>query len=119
DVHAVSTSGEKLAMIKDLNDAPRWNCTDTSKKISRIEYKIDLHKMERQILPGDASIIRSGFAGILNYSIFWMDRRNRKTKCAMHNRDIRSMAHLHHKQSFFFNDKRFTEIYDRQLLSVG
>ncbi|TMI97197.1 MAG: hypothetical protein E6H06_02385 [Bacteroidetes bacterium] len=74
DVHAVSTSGEKLAMIKDLNDAPRWNCTDTSKKISRIEYKIDLHKMERQILPGDASIIRSGFAGILNYSIFgWID----------------------------------------------
>ena len=71
---AVTTTGEKLPMVRDNNDAPRWYCTDTTKKIFRLEYEMNLDKMERQILPGDASIIRSGFAGLLNYSIFgWID----------------------------------------------
>ncbi len=73
-VEAFSSNGEKQNMIKDEDDAPRWYCTDTTKKIVRIEYDVNLHKMEKQELPGDASIIRSGFAGLLNYSIFgWID----------------------------------------------
>src|ERR1043166_6235525 len=73
-LHAISTDGQMLQMIKDNNDAPRWNCADTSKKISRIEYEVNLDRMERQLAASDASIIRPGFAGILNYSIFgWID----------------------------------------------
>jgi predicted metalloprotease with PDZ domain len=74
DLSAISTNGEKLSMIKDGGGAPRWYFTDTTKKISRIEYEVNLDKMERMILPGDASIIRPGFAGLLDYSLFgWID----------------------------------------------
>ncbi len=78
-VYSFSPDGEKLAMMKDDDDAPRWYCTDTIKKISRIEYEVNLDKMERHELPGDASIIRPGFAGLLNYSIFgWIDGTERQ-----------------------------------------
>lgn len=78
-LYAVSVDNEKLQMKKDVNDAPRWYCTDTNKKISGIEYEVDLDKMERNFSPGDASIIRSGFAGILNYSIFgWIEGTERQ-----------------------------------------
>jgi len=71
---AVSTMGEKLPLLRDGDGAPRWYCMDTTKKIFRLEYEVNLDRMERQILPGDASITRSGFAGLLNYSIFgWVD----------------------------------------------
>lgn len=73
-LHAISIDGQKLDMKKDINDAPRWACADTGKKISRIEYEVNLDKMERQLTASDASVIRPGFAGILNYSIFgWID----------------------------------------------
>lgn len=73
-LYAVSSTGEKFAMVKDRSDAPRWNYSDSGKQIERIEYEVNLDKMERKQLPGDASIIRSGFAGILNYSVFgWID----------------------------------------------
>ena len=74
NIYATNTDGKKQIMVKDENDAPRWYCTDTTKKITQIEYVVNLDKMERHELPGDASIIRSGFAGLLNYSIFgWID----------------------------------------------
>ena len=72
--YAISIDGQRLDMIKDGNDAPRWFCTDTTRKISSIGYEVDLDKMERQLAPSDASVIRPGFAGILNYSVFgWID----------------------------------------------
>src|SRR5574338_11232 len=74
NIYAINTDGEKQVMVKDGNDAPRWYCSDTTKKITQIEYEVNLDKMERHVLPGDASIIRPGFAGLLNYSIFgWID----------------------------------------------
>jgi hypothetical protein len=60
-LYAISSRGEKYLMIKDVNDAPRWNYTDTGKQVFRIEYEVNLDKMERKVLPGDASIIRPGF----------------------------------------------------------
>jgi len=72
--YAISIDGKRLEMIKDRNDAPRWACADTTQKISRVEYEVDLDKMERQLVASDASVIRPGFAGILNYSVFgWID----------------------------------------------
>ena len=79
-LYAINNKGEKFIMIKDENDAPRWNYSDTGKQIQRIEYEVNLDKMERKQLPGDASIIRPGFAGILNYSVFgWIDGTEKQT----------------------------------------
>jgi len=73
-INAISTDGEKLAMFKDEDDAPRWYLRDTGKAISRVDYEVDCSKMERSLVPGDASIIRSDFAGLLNYSVFgWIE----------------------------------------------
>lgn len=80
NVYAFSTGEEKQTMVKDDNDAPRWYCSDTTKKISRIEYQVNFDKMERHELPGDASIIRPGFVGLLNYNIFgWIDGMEKQT----------------------------------------
>ncbi|HET9824075.1 MAG TPA: hypothetical protein VFP87_02010 [Chitinophagaceae bacterium] len=74
NVYAFNNRGERQSMIKNRDDAPRWYCMDTTTKISRVEYEVDLDKMERQEVPGDASIVRPGFAGLLNYSTFgWVD----------------------------------------------
>ncbi len=71
---AVTSDGERVPMVKDAGDAPRWYMNDTGKTITYIAYEIDLNRMERKMAPSDASIIRSGFAGLLNYSILgWID----------------------------------------------
>src|SRR5512138_432720 len=67
NLYAINNKGEKSAMRKDVNDAPRWYYTDTGTLINRIEYEVDLKKMERTLIAGDASIFRPGFVGILNY----------------------------------------------------
>ena len=74
NINAITTDGKIYAMTKDINDAPRWYYNDTGRQILRIEYDVDLDKMERRLAAGDASIVRHGFAGILNYSVFgWID----------------------------------------------
>lgn len=74
NLYAINNQGEKMVMRKDVSDAPRWYCNDTGKLVSRIEYEVDLKKMERTLTFGDASIARPGFVGILNYSVFgWLD----------------------------------------------
>lgn len=74
NLYAINDRGEKIAMRKDINDAPRWYYNDTGKLVSRVEYEVNLKKMERTLTPGEASIIRAGFVGILNYSAFgWID----------------------------------------------
>lgn len=73
-LYAITSKGEKFAMIKDGNNAPRWYYGDSGKSIIRIDYEINIRRMEERLFPSDASVIRSGFAGILNYSIFgWID----------------------------------------------
>jgi len=74
NINVVNSRGEHFPMIKNENDAPRWLYADSGKQVSRIEYEVNLDKMERKTSPADASIIRSGFAGILNYSVFgWIE----------------------------------------------
>ena len=84
NLYAITDRGEKIAMRKDINDAPRWYYNDTGKLVSRVEYEVNLKKMERTLTPGEASIIRAGFVGILNYSAFgWIDGTRERT-CSMH-----------------------------------
>jgi predicted metalloprotease with PDZ domain len=79
DVNAFTPDGKKIPMQEDGNDAPRWYCTDSSRLIHHISYRVNLEKMENRISLADASIIRPGFAGILNYSVFgWMDGKEKE-----------------------------------------
>jgi predicted metalloprotease with PDZ domain len=78
DITAMTTKGRQ-PMIKDKNDAPRWYYTDSTAPLLSIEYRVDLEKMERKIAPADASIMRTGFLGVLNYSVFgWIDGLEKK-----------------------------------------
>ena len=73
-LYAITGNGERKPMIKDTDGAPRWYYDDSNNSVKKVEYDIDLRKMEMQLAPSDASIIRSGFAGILNYSVFgWIN----------------------------------------------
>jgi predicted metalloprotease with PDZ domain len=85
NLYAINSQGEKTAMRKDVNDAPRWYCNDTGKLISQVEYEVNLKKMERTLTPGDASVARPGFVGILNYSLFgWIDGTEKEpVQCTM------------------------------------
>lgn len=74
NVYAFSGSGQKFQMERDFNDAPRWIFSNGGIKIERIEYDVDLEKMERTLSKGESSILRRGFAGLLNYSTFgWIE----------------------------------------------
>lgn len=86
---AIDNAGETLSVHKDSNGAPRWYCTDTAKVITQLTYEIDLRKMESQLDPTDASIIRRGFAGLLNYSIFgWIEGTEQQpVQCTVHTFD--------------------------------
>lgn len=86
---AIDNAGEALSIHKDNNGAPRWYCTDTTKVITQLTYEIDLRKMESQLDPTDASIIRRGFAGLLNYSIFgWIEGTEQQpVQCTVHTFD--------------------------------
>jgi predicted metalloprotease with PDZ domain len=57
--------------MRDSNGAPRWYVAADVQAVKKIEYIIDLKKMEIQELSSaDASILRSGYGCILNYSVF-------------------------------------------------
>jgi len=74
NINAINNRGEKIKMIKNENDAPRWVYADSGKQITRVEYEVDLNIMERKSSAYDASTIRPGFVGILNYSVFgWIE----------------------------------------------
>ena len=86
---AIDNTGETLIIRKDNNDAPRWYCTDTTKVVAQLTYEIDLRKMESHLDPSDASIIRRGFAGLLNYSVFgWIEGTEQQpVQCTVHTFD--------------------------------
>jgi predicted metalloprotease with PDZ domain len=74
DTIYVTTVKGTQAMMKDRTGAPRWYYSDTGISVNQIEYELNLERLERKTSPSDASIIRPGFVGILNYSVFgWID----------------------------------------------
>ena len=79
NIQIVNTKGERHPMFKDGNDAPRWLYADSAAQIVQITYQVNLEKMERKTSAADASIVRPGFVGLLNYSIFgWIEGLERE-----------------------------------------
>jgi predicted metalloprotease with PDZ domain len=52
-------------------DGPRWRIGASDKSVSRVTYRVDLARMEREILgAADSSRARPGYVGLLGYSVF-------------------------------------------------
>jgi predicted metalloprotease with PDZ domain len=50
---------------------PRWKIGKIGEKVDRVEYDVDIARMEREIFAAsDSSKIRDGYAALLGYSIF-------------------------------------------------
>lgn len=78
-VVAINSQGRHIPMTRHSMDAPRWEYKGQDGSLLRIEYRVNIDKMERQNTPSDASLLRPGFAGILNYSVFgWIEGLDRE-----------------------------------------
>lgn len=68
-VLAFSPSGGPLPVQR--TDGPRWTIGTTGARVSRVEYEVNLARMEREILgASDSSRIRPEYVGLLGYSVF-------------------------------------------------
>ena len=69
-VSAFSPSGQSIDCKKD-DDGPRWTIGKRPEKISRIEYRVNVGRMEDGIRESvESSKIRKNYAGLLGYSVF-------------------------------------------------
>ncbi len=79
NIYAFTQGGDAVEMTKSTDGAPRWNCSVQDQQITRIEYEVDLNTMERKSMLSETSMIRQGFVGILNYSVFgWIEGTERQ-----------------------------------------
>ena len=70
DVHAFSPDGESIECKKD-EDGPRWAIGQGSEKIARIEYRVNVSRMEDRLRDSvESSKIRKNYVGLLGYSVF-------------------------------------------------
>ena len=70
DVNASSPDGKSLECKKDA-DGPRWAIGQEGERISRIEYRVNVGRMEDRIRDSvDSSKIRKNYVGLLGYSVF-------------------------------------------------
>jgi predicted metalloprotease with PDZ domain len=78
-VRAFDASGKTLE-VKHAADGPRWNVGQASESVERIEYEIDIARMESTILSSvETSKVRRAYVGLLGYSIFaYVDGREGK-----------------------------------------
>ena len=69
-VTAFSAANQPLTASKD-QDGPRWTIGKRGEAVKRIEYRVDIARMESEIQDGvSSSKVRKGYAGLLGYSIF-------------------------------------------------
>ena len=69
-VHAFSDRGKPVA-VKRASDGPRWLLGATGEQVARVEYSVDVVRMEKEILSAEeASKVRPRYAGLLGYSVF-------------------------------------------------
>jgi predicted metalloprotease with PDZ domain len=67
---AIAPDVKQLHSVKD-EYGPRWNLGKAGDSVQRIEYQIDVGRMEAQILDAvSTSKVRKGYVGLLGYSIF-------------------------------------------------
>ena len=70
DVHAFSPGGKSIECNKDA-DGPRWAIGRASESVSRIEYRVNVGRMEDRIRDSvESSKIRKNYVGLLGYSVF-------------------------------------------------
>jgi predicted metalloprotease with PDZ domain len=69
-IAALSPGGKSLQVVKDA-DGPRWNLGQPGGTVQRIEYQVNLGRMEMQIHDAvSTSKVRKGYVGLLGYSVF-------------------------------------------------
>jgi predicted metalloprotease with PDZ domain len=70
DVHAFSSDGKETDVQRE-NLGPRWKTGKSGVRVERVEYDVNVARMEREILGAwDSSKIRDGYVGLLGYSVF-------------------------------------------------
>jgi len=70
NVSALSPEGESIKCKKDA-DGPRWSIGQEGERISRIEYQVNVSRMEDRIRDSvESSKIRKDYVGLLGYSVF-------------------------------------------------
>ena len=70
DVRAFSDQGKPLT-VKRAADGPRWSLGAAGEQIVRVEYSVDLVRMEKEIRDAvDTSKVRPRYVGLLGYSVF-------------------------------------------------
>ena len=70
DVGAISPDGKSIECRKD-DDGPRWAIGREGETIARIEYRVNVARMEDRLHDSvDTSKIRRNYIGLLGYSIF-------------------------------------------------
>ena len=70
DVRVFSDQG-KAVSVKQASIGPRWLLGNAGGNVARVEYSIDVVRMEKEILSAvDSSKIRPRYVGLLGYSVF-------------------------------------------------
>jgi predicted metalloprotease with PDZ domain len=81
EVTAAAEDGAALAVERE--EGPRWRVGTPGARVRRLAYRVDLARMEREILgAADSSRARPGYVGLLGYSVFgylegWESRETR------------------------------------------
>jgi predicted metalloprotease with PDZ domain len=69
NLRAFSENRELLPSLRA--DGPRWIIGARDRKLTLLEYEVDLARMEREILSAaDSSKARNGYLGLLGYTVF-------------------------------------------------
>jgi predicted metalloprotease with PDZ domain len=69
DVTAFGARGEPLTVARE--EGPRWRLGASGSLVRRVAYRVDLARMEREILgASDSSRARPEYASLLGYSVF-------------------------------------------------
>jgi len=77
NITAVDASGKMYAMGRHPDGAPKW-MAGTGNVYAGMQYEVDIRRMQDELGP-DASVIRQGYIGILNYSVFgWIEGKEKE-----------------------------------------
>jgi predicted metalloprotease with PDZ domain len=66
-----ATSAEGEALPVERSEGPRWTLGTSSSTVARIDYEVDIARMEQEVLAAsDTSKARPGYLSLLGYSVF-------------------------------------------------
>ncbi len=71
DVRATAPGGDGRIGVTKGEYGPRWDLGTAGQRVARVEYDVDLGRMEQELLEAvETSKVRPGYAGVLGYSVF-------------------------------------------------